>query len=248
MKGLLRFFINKKTIVLFGIIAGVAVIVGGYYYRTQVLTGPIEVLVARNDIPGNTQIDESMFIRMKMNSADLTTLNKLARNTGGSLVYKANEASGINGLVGKYVKVSATIPKGGLFYKDIIVSEEEMPNYIWHGVENNQTIFNLEVNDLDTDFSSIKAGQNISIWARYTDEAGILIKGCYIASIKVYIAKPKTLSFIVDDHYYQMLTSGGFSRVTFYPVPVGNMDENSTCDGSFVETFIGSKIYADAIE
>lgn len=264
MKGLLRFFVNKKTIVLFGIIAGIVVIVGGYYYRTQILTEPIEVLVARDEIRGEDkiQIDESKFIRMKMNSSDLKELNKKSSSMDrtGSLVYEAYEASN---LVGKYVKISATIPKGGLFYKDLVVSEEDMPDYIWHGVENNQTIMELDVSDVVTDFNSMKPGQVIQIHASYRDAVGTTIKGCYIGGIKVYgvrdknmydvsekgyDGKPALMLLVVSDHYYQYLTIGPKVGVKFYPVGVGNIEENnSSCDGSTIEEVIKSKLHTNAI-
>ena len=259
MKGLLRFFINKKTIVLLGVIAGIAVIVGGYYYRTQILTGPVEVLIAKDTIKGETQIDVNMFIRIKMNSADLKALTKAA---GGSesMIYKASEA---NSLIGKYVKISATIPKNGLFYKDIIVSEEEMPNYIWHEIEDDQTIFKMDVTALDADYNSIKPGQNVAIYSKYVDAVGTLIQECYIGSAKVYSVRDKSLNdisdkkysgaaetmyFVVSNHYYQYLTLGPDMGVTFYPVPIGNMKEGTTCDGRLTDEFIKSKIYSSTIE
>jgi hypothetical protein len=54
--------------------------------------------------------------------------------------------------------------------------------------------------------------------------------------------------FIVSNHYYQYLTVGSTSGVTFYPVPIGNMKEETTCDGRVTEEFIKRKLYSSTLD
>ena len=54
--GFKKFIINKTTVTILGIIAGVAVLVGFYIYRVNNAINPTRIPVAKNEISATEEI------------------------------------------------------------------------------------------------------------------------------------------------------------------------------------------------
>ena len=73
--GLKKFIINKTTVTLLGIVAGVAVLVGFYIYRVNDAINPTRVPVATRDISATEEITDDDIEMVNISSSFLTSAN-----------------------------------------------------------------------------------------------------------------------------------------------------------------------------
>src|SRR5574344_1328658 len=99
--GLKRFFANKNTVTILGVIAGIIVIWGFYNYRVKKAISPVSVPYAKSEITATSEITEDMIGYTEINSKFLKT---------ASIVQSSKN------LIGMYVTTGTSIPAGGLFY------------------------------------------------------------------------------------------------------------------------------------
>ena len=110
-----RFFTNKTTVTILGVVAGVLVLFFFYMYRVNNAVNPREVPIATRTIAATEEITKD----------DIEIVE-----IGSSFLSNADVYTSANDLVGKYVNTGTSIPKGGLFYTSQIVEKEELPNSI----------------------------------------------------------------------------------------------------------------------
>ena len=162
-----RFFINKTTTTFFGVVVGVAVLVGFYMYRVNDAINPTDVPVAKRDISATEEITKDDIEMVKI-SNDFLTKADIVKNTGD--------------IVGKFVSTGTSIPKGGMFYSSQLVEKEELPNSIFDEIPDGYTIYQLKVNNTTTYANSIFPGDRIDLWMKANSDDMVVI-GEFITSI-----------------------------------------------------------------
>ncbi len=219
--GLKKFIINKTTVTLLGIVAGVAVLVGFYIYRVNDAISPTRVPVATRDISATEEITEDDIEMVNISSSFLTSAN----------VITSREE-----LIGKYVTTGTSIEEGGLFYTEQIVDKEELPNSVFEEIPDGYTIYQLSVNNQTTYANSIFPGDRIDLWIKADDpETNLLIFGEFISSIEVLAVRdsqgrnvfdvtsgrtPAYLLFAVETDLYRYLKIAELvSGMEIVPVP-----------------------------
>ena len=214
-----RFFINKTTTTFFGVVVGVAVLVGFYMYRVNDAINPTDVPVAKRDISATEEITKDDIEMVKI-SNDFLTKADIVKNTGD--------------IVGKYVSTGTSIPKGGMFYSSQLVEKEELPNSIFDEIPDGYTIYQLKVNNTTTYANSIFPGDRIDLWMKANSD-GMVVIGEFITSIEVLAVRdsqgqnvfdvtsgktPAWLLFAVPTSMYRYLKVAEFiSGMEIEPVP-----------------------------
>lgn len=217
-----RFFGNKNTVTILGVIAIVLVIYFGYNYEIKKNTDPVRVPYAKVDIQPRTPITEDMIGYMNIPRVMLRT----AAN---------NAVTVTSDIVGKYASYNTVIPAGSLFYRSTLLTWSEMPDSAWADIPDGYTVVSLNVNTETTYGNSIFPGNYIDLYYQSYDETGKLLYGKFIESIEVLAVKdasgkhvfensqagltPASLIFAVPEDMYILLKKTGYLSGQLVPVP-----------------------------
>src|SRR5574344_17678 len=107
-----RFFANKNTVTIIGVIAIVGLLYWGYNSKINQATSPVSIPVAKQTIQPRTLITKDMIEYVSIPSAAVKS--------------DVVETTGL--IVGKYTNVNSVIPKGSMFYSTVLVKEEDLPD------------------------------------------------------------------------------------------------------------------------
>ena len=213
-----KFFTNKTTVTILGVVVGVAVLFGFYTYRVNNAVNPTRVPVATRTIAATEEITSDDIRMEEIGSSFLTD----------DIITSTND------LVGKYINTGTSIPEGGMFYTSQIVEKEELPNSIFDEIPDGYTIYQLRVNNESTYANSIFPGDRIDLFMTTTQD-DLIYFGEFIRSIEVLAVRdangenvfdvtsgrtPAWLLFAVPTDMYRYLKVAEYiANVTITPVP-----------------------------
>lgn len=213
-----KFFTNKTTVTILGVVVGVAVLFGFYTYRVNNAVNPTRVPVATRTIAATEEITSDDIRMEEIGSSFLTD----------DIITSTND------LVGKYINTGTSIPEGGMFYTSQIVEKEELPNSIFDEIPDGYTIYQLRVNNESTYANSIFPGDRIDLYMTTTQD-DLIYFGEFIRSIEVLAVRdangenvfdvtsgrtPAWLLFAVPTDMYRYLKVAEYiANVTITPVP-----------------------------
>lgn len=216
-----KFVTNKNTVTILGILAGVIVLWLFYNHQLNKAINPIKVPYAKNAIASTQQITQEDIEWIEISREFLNNVN---------IITNENE------LIGYYVNVGTSIPEGGLFYKNQVITNEELPNSFYADLGEGYTAFQLPVDNNSTIGNSIYDGDYIDVYMKATDN-GETIQGKLISSIQVIAVvdsqnkkvfdstdnrQPAYLIFGVNDELFKLLRGAkSINGVELYPVPRG---------------------------
>ena len=228
MGSIKKFFTNKTTITFVGVILGIIVLVGGYFFRVNKSLSDVKIPIAKRTLNATEVITSADIEYVKVNPEFYGTLN----------VYTQYE---INDLVNKYVSVGTSIPKGSVFFKSSVVAKKELPNSIFDNIDDKNTIYQLGVDEKTTIADSIRPGDRIDLILTTTVN-GKLVNQALISNIEVLVVRDKQgnnvfdegtptksswLLFSVPICTYRLLKYVEFqSNLKIYPLPSNNYKLN----------------------
>ena len=128
--GIKRFFQNKNTVTIIGILVSLGILYWAYNYRIKKETRPVNVPYAINNIAPKTRITDDMIS---------------TKSVPGGLMDISETETLTNNIIGKYVRNDAFIPAGSIFYKDMIVDWEGLPSSLYQDIEDGYTIYQMDV-------------------------------------------------------------------------------------------------------
>ena len=167
-----RLLSNKSMVTLLAMIVCIVIIFFAYKYRVEKEINAISVPYAIRDIPARSEITEDMVGTVKVASSMVTT----------TVIRNKNE------VLGKYVNYNTYIPAGSLFYSDVVVNWEDMPDSAWKNIYTGNTIFSLPVGITSTYGNSIFPGDKIDLYYQTSDNGkyviGKLIEGIEVLAVK----------------------------------------------------------------
>jgi len=178
-----RFFTNKNTVTIIGVIIILVILYAGYNSAINTATARVDVPVAREElIPGNM-----------ITAEDVEMVSIQGRLVGQGVVRNRND------IVGKCVGIGMTVPEGSMFFESAVVHCEEIQGS-WltllgtdaNGVVERPHFFDT---DLERTFAnSILPGTQIDVFVRAVirtgpEEDDIIIFGKLIEYITVLAVK-----------------------------------------------------------
>ena len=171
-----KFALNKTTVTILGIIAGVAVLVIGYTVRTNTNTSLISAYYVTQTVGSNVQLNESMIKKTRIN-ASLIDTNK-------DLVTDLSQIRDKNGEF-FYVNYGHTLTEGSLITKSALIAKENKSDEkLYHNLKDGETIFKIDV-DLDsTHAKAIQKGNAMDIYVEGSNN-GEVIYTKFIENLKV---------------------------------------------------------------
>lgn len=173
-----RFITNKNTVTIIGVIIILVILYYGYQSTIKNAVNPVRVPVAANAIEPQTEVTSSDISWIEVPSISKTS----------------NVITSESQIVGKYTGVNATIPKGSMFYSDVLVNKDELPG-TWLTrlkADVNGVIdipYYISVNVVTTYGNSIQPDDYIDVYMKAKDESGLIMFGKLIENIQVLAVK-----------------------------------------------------------
>lgn len=212
-------------------VLAVVVLVVGYNIRIKDATKPVRVPVATQKLTSRHEITQE----------DVSYVEIPQGALAGD--YYANSQY----VIGQYVNVDTTIPKGSMFYRGAIVSSSELPDEALLNVKEGETLYYLTVNMLTSYTNSILPNRYIDIYIS-TKENGKALVGKLLKNVKVLQVKtsdgknvfenseetrtPYVIMFALPEDQHLLLRkitainnysisseNSGFSRIEIIPIP-----------------------------
>lgn len=168
-----KFLKNKNTVTVLGVIICFIVLIIGYNIRINQKTELVKVYYANQTIQPKTKITDDM-----ISSANVPTSFLV-----GS--YYTN----YNDIVGKYSNYNTVIASGSLFYNELLIEEENLPDSVFYNVPEGEVVVSFPVNTVSTYGNSIMPNNLINVYVKMIDDSGKIIYGRFIDNINVLAVK-----------------------------------------------------------
>ena len=168
-----KFFGNKNTVTIIGVILCLIILYIGYYYRISSKVKLVSVPYARETIQPRTYITKDMIGTMNVPESFLV----------------GNYYTTDKSIIGKYSNYNTIIAKGSLFYTDLVVDEKDLPDSAFSNVPEGYTVINYPVTIASTYANSMAPGSHINIYYKSLNDAGEVMFGKFIINIEVLDVK-----------------------------------------------------------
>ena len=199
--GIRKFLSNKNTVTFVCIILGVLVLYFGYNFRVTRATDPVRVPYAKKTLSKKTKITAELIGYTNVPRSLVTTSKTILTNE--------------KDIINKYVSYATSIPKNSYFYSDVIMKEEQMPDYAFMNMADGYTVYSLKVGMETTYANKIFPNTYIDLYAKAQDSSsGKIMFARLIESIRVKAVK--------DDRGVALLENGvnnGTPSAMLFEVP-----------------------------
>lgn len=176
MKGLQKFLKNKNTVTILGVLACLVILYAGYNMRINQKTALVEVYYANQTIQPKTQITAEMVSKTSIPASFI--LGTYYKN--------------YNDIVGKYSNYNTMIASGSLFYTDLLVSEENLPDSMLYNINEGERLVSFKVNTETTYGNSIMPGNNVDIYVKLINDNNKVVYGELLEKVEVLAVKDST--------------------------------------------------------
>lgn len=221
-----RFVRNKNTVTIIGVLIILGILYWGYTSQINKAVEPRQVPVASVTIQPRTEIKASMVTLIEMPTISVPS---------NVLLYSAN-------IVGMWSNVNSVIPKGSMFYTDVLVEKNKLPDSAFVEVKKGETPYAFPVT-MDTTYgNSIFPGNKIDIYMKAEDTSGKIMVGKLVENIEVLAVKdssgkhvfenteaertPSNLVFGIKEEIHILLRKASYMQnfgVILFPVPHGGI-------------------------
>ena len=154
--GIKKFFTNKNTVTVVGVILAIVILYVGYNMRINQAITPVTVPYATETIKARTQITEDMISTMEIPQSMVT--DEIITNSSD--------------VIDMYANGDSVIPAGSLFYKRSVVSRDQLPDSIILNYPKGYVLYNLDVDMASTYSNSIYPGNYIDIYLKVQNAEG----------------------------------------------------------------------------
>ena len=168
-----KFLGNKNTVTILGVVMCLIILYIGYNYRINSKVELVQVPYAVETIQPRTYITDDMVGTMNVPKSFLVGK------------YYSNK----NSIVGKYSNYNTIIAKGSLFYTDLVVSGDELPDSAFSDVPEGYTVIIYPVNIYTTYANSMAPGSYINIYYKSLNDNDEVMFGKFVSNIKVLDVK-----------------------------------------------------------
>lgn len=178
-----KFFGNKNTVTILGVILCLVILYIGYNWRINTKVELVQVPVAKVTIQPREYITKDMIE---------------TRNLPKSFL-EGNYYEKIDNIIGKYSNYNTIIAKGSLFYTDLVVSKENLPDSAFQDVPEGYTVINYPVTLASTYANSMAPGSYINIYYKSLNDNDEIMFGKFISNIKVLDVKDSSGQHVFEN-------------------------------------------------
>lgn len=174
MKKLKQILSNKNTVTFIAAILIVLVLYFFYNWRVSQATSPIRIPYAVQTISPRTKITKDMIGYLEIPQSAIK----------GNVLTNENTQ-----ILGMYTNVNSTIPAGSLFYSNLVVKEEELPDSFLIDIKEGFVAYNFTVNTKSTYGNSMYPGNYVDVYFKGVDESGLIMVGKLLENVKILAVK-----------------------------------------------------------
>ena len=164
-----KFLKNKNTVTILGVIVCLVILYVGYTMRINAKTALVDVYYANQTIQPKTLITEEMVSKTSVPASFI--LGTYYKN--------------YNDIVGKYSNYNTMISKGSLFYSDLLVEEENLPDAILYDVNEGERVVSFPVNMESTYGNSIMPGNKVDIYVKLVNDRAQIVYGQFYEKVEI---------------------------------------------------------------
>ena len=222
LRSVTKFFKNKNTITILGVIAIIVILYFGYTYQINNQVKPTRVPVAATTIQPRTKITTEMIKYIEVPASAISA----------NVMFDQNE------IIKLYSDYNTVIPEGSMFYTDVLTTAEEMPDSAFVDIKEGDIPYQFAVNMETTYGNSIFPGNQIDLYMKATNEKGEIMVGKFLENVEVLAVKDsagnhvfenkvenRTPAYIIFGVKYDvnilLLKAKFLSEVEVFPVPHG---------------------------
>lgn len=173
MKGLQKFLKNKNTVTILGVLACLVILYAGYTMRINKKTALVEVYYANQTIQPKTLITAEMVSKTSVPASFI--LGTYYKN--------------YNDIVGKYSNYNTMIASGSVFYTDLLVSEENLPDSMLYNINEGERLVSFKVNTESTYGNSIMPGNLVDVYVKLVNDNNKVVYGELLEKVEVLAVK-----------------------------------------------------------
>lgn len=173
MKGLQKFLKNKNTVTILGVLACLVILYAGYTMRINKKTALVEVYYANQTIQPKTLITAEMVSKTSVPASFI--LGTYYKN--------------YNDIVGKYSNYNTMIASGSIFYTDLLVSEENLPDSMLYNINEGERLVSFKVNTESTYGNSIMPGNLVDVYVKLVNDNNKVVYGDLLEKVEVLAVK-----------------------------------------------------------
>jgi Flp pilus assembly protein CpaB len=222
MNSIVRFFKNKNTVTVLGVIIIVAIIWFVYNYQLQKTVKPQQVPVAATTIQPRTKITADMIKYVDVPQSYISD----------------NAITTQEEIVNKYANYNTMIPAGSMFYEETVVNEQIMPNYIQTQLKEGEIGVAYTINIAENTIGwGIMPGAKIDLYMRVTTDEGSVMLGKLLENVEVLAVTddngnnvyevtdgsrtPTKLVFGVKEDIFLLLLRSNYLNIELFPIQHG---------------------------
>jgi len=172
MKKINEMLKNKNVVTVLGLVAILVILYVGYSIRINQQVKLVDVYYALDTIQPMTEITEDMVGQTRVPESFI-----LGR-------YYSN----YNDIIGKYSSYNSKIAKGSLFYFDLIVDKQELPNSMFYSIQEGERVASYSVNVASTYGNSIMPNDLVDVYVKLVSGTEI-VYGQFMDNVKVLAVK-----------------------------------------------------------
>lgn len=169
MNGLNKFLKNKNTVTILGVLACLVILYAGYTMRINKKTALVDVYYANQTIQPKTKITEEMVSKTSVPEAFIL-----------GTYYKDYKQ-----IVGKYSNYNTMIAEGSLFYTDLLVDEENLPDAIFYDVNEGERVVSFPVDTESTYGNAMMPGNLADIYVKMIDTNEKVVYGELLEKVEI---------------------------------------------------------------
>lgn len=169
MGNLNKFLKNKNTVTILGVIACLVILYAGYTMRINAKTALVDVYYANQTIQPKTLITEEMVSKTSVPESFIR----------GTYYKKYSD------IVGKYSNYNSLIAKGSIFYSDLLVEEENLPDAIFYDINEGEKVVSFPVTMETTYGNSIMPSNKVDIYVKLIDKNEKVVYGKFYEKLEI---------------------------------------------------------------
>ena len=228
MNSIVRFLKNKNTVTVIGVIIGVAILYLGYTITLNKHVKPVQVPVAATTIQPRTKITADMIKYVDVPKAYISD----------------NALTTEEQIINKFSNYNTMIPAGSMFYKETVIEEQQMPNYVLSLLKEGEYGVALDIKDSGYGIGwGIMPGAKIDLYMRVTSDEGSVMLGKFLENVEILAVTddegnnvyevsdgsrtPSKLVFGASEEMFLLLLRSNYLNVELFPIQHGAWVDDS---------------------
>ncbi len=176
---------NNKKVIGVGVISVILLVLINYLLFNLALSNKIalvEVYVANRNIYPRTEIKETDLKTIKIPKAYL--IDKAVKKKSD--------------IIGKYTEIQGMIPKGSLFYQEMLHDKNDLPDYPSLLLKSSQVSFAIQSDVVRSSGNTLTVGQKVDLYVTINRKDGPPIVDCLIKAVRITAIKDRNGLAISD--------------------------------------------------